>query len=140
VVALHHSIVDYTSWPWWYEEVIGGKYFEKPLATHPASHYKDDVAMVVKPARGMENHPSVRGIGELETTDECYRGMWHSPRITVLMETDNEWNDRPVVYLGPRPDARAVYIQLGHGSFMHQHPGYRKLVHNAILWAAGRAR
>ncbi|MFN7994378.1 MAG: ThuA domain-containing protein [Bryobacteraceae bacterium] len=140
VVALHHSIVDYTSWPWWYEEVIGGKYFEKPVDGHPASHYKEGLPMVVKPARGMENHPIVRGLGELVTDDECYRGMWHSPRITVLMETANEMNDRPVVYLGPQPGGHAVYIQLGHGSFTHRHPGYHKLVHNAIFWAAGRAR
>jgi type 1 glutamine amidotransferase len=49
-------------------------------------------------------------------------------------------NDHPVVYLGPQPGGHAVYIQLGHGSFTHRHPGYRKLVHNAILWAAGRAK
>lgn len=138
IVALHHSIVDYTSWPWWYEEVIGGKYFEKAVEGHPASQYKEGVPMVVKPAKGKENHPITRGLGELVTNDECYRGMWHSPKITVLMETHNELNDRPVVYLGPSPDKRAVYIQLGHGSFTHQHPGYRRLVHNAMLWAAGR--
>ncbi len=135
VIALHHAIVDYTSWPWWYEEVIGEKYFEKATGDHPASHYQEDLPIVIKPARGMENHPIVRGLGELVTIDECYSGMWHSPRITVLMETTNQCNDRPVVYVGPLPGSRVVYIQLGHGSFTHQHPGYRKLVHNAILWA-----
>ena len=94
--------------------------------------------MIVRPAGGKQNHAIVRGLGELVTTDECYQGMWHSPRITVLMETAAECNDRPVVYLGPNPAYRAVYIQLGHGSFTHEHPGYRRLVHNAILWAAGR--
>jgi type 1 glutamine amidotransferase len=138
IVALHHSIVDYTSWPWWYEEVIGGKYFEKSEGAHAASHYKDDVPMVVRPAKGMENHPIVRGLGELVTVDECYRGMWHSPKITVLMETKNDLNDVPVVYIGPNPKMRAVYIQLGHGTYTHQYPGYRALVHNAILWAAGK--
>lgn len=138
VVSLHHAIVDYTSWPWWYEDVIGGKYFEKAEGQHPASHYKDDVPMVVRPAAGKENHPVVRGLGELVTIDECYRGMWHSPKIMVLMETSNEFNDRPVVYLGPNPGWRVVYIQLGHGTHTHNHPGYRKLVRNAILWASGR--
>lgn len=138
VVALHHSIVDYTSWPWWYEEVIGGKYFEKAEAGHPASHFQDDVPMVLRPAAGMADHPIVRGLGELTTVDECYRGMWHSPKITVLMETNNELNDRPVVYLGPRANSRVVYIQLGHGAFTHHHPGYRDLVHNAVRWAAGK--
>ena len=138
IVALHHSIVDYTSWPWWYEEVIGGKYFEKAVEGHPASHYKDDVPMVLVPVKGKENHPIVRGLGELVTVDECYSGMWHSPKITTLMEVHNGCNDAPVVYLGPMPNGHAVYIQLGHGTFTHQHPGYRQLVANAIQWAGGR--
>jgi type 1 glutamine amidotransferase len=140
LVALHHSIVDYTSWPLWYEEVIGGKYYEKPEGDHPASHYKDDQPMVLRPVRGAENHPILRGVGEIVTVDECYRGMWHSPKIQVLMETDNPLNDPPMVYIGPTPGLRAVYIQLGHGTYTHNHPGYRTLVHNAILWSAGRAK
>ena len=94
--------------------------------------------MVMRAAKGQERHPILRGVGDLVTVDECYRGMWHSPKITVLLETENELNDRPVVYLGPNPAYRAVYIQLGHGEDTHRHPGYRKLVHNAIFWAAGR--
>ena len=62
------------------------------------------------------------------------------PRINVLMETHNEWNDVPMVYLGPRPEGRVVYIQLGHGPSAHNHPGYRTLVHKAILWSAGREK
>jgi type 1 glutamine amidotransferase len=64
--------------------------------------------------------------------------MWHSDKITPLLETDAACNDRPVVYIGPNPKLRALYIQLGHGSFTHQHPGYRRLVANAINWAAGQ--
>src|ERR1017187_6985841 len=26
VVVLHHAIADNQSWPWWYEEVVGGRY------------------------------------------------------------------------------------------------------------------
>jgi type 1 glutamine amidotransferase len=140
VVALHHSIVDYTSWPWWYEEVIGGKYFEKAEGSHSAAQYKDDVPMIVRPVAGRESHPIVKGMGELVTVDECYRGMWHSPKITALMEITSEYNDKPAVYIGPQPNSHVVYIQLGHGTFTHRHPGYRKLVHNAIQWAAGRTK
>jgi len=140
VVALHHAIVDYTSWPWWYEEVIGGKYFEKPDGGHPASSFKEGVPLIARPVRAMANHPVIREIGWLETRDEAYKGMWHSPRITVLMESDSPWNDRPLVYLGPQPDTKVVYIQLGHGSYTHNHPGYRNLVHNAILWSSGRVK
>jgi type 1 glutamine amidotransferase len=138
VVSLHHAIVDYTSWPWWYEEVIGGKYFETAVGDHPASHYKEGLPMIVRPAKGMENHPIIRGLGELVTIDECYKGMWHSPAIKVLMATENDNNDVPVVYLGPHPNV--VYIQLGHSAYTHNHPGYQKLVQNAIQWSAGRLK
>jgi type 1 glutamine amidotransferase len=31
-----------------------------------------------------------------------------------------------------------VVIQLGHGKEAHENANYRKLVRNAIVWAAGR--
>jgi len=138
VVSLHHAIVDYTSWPWWYEQVIGGKYFVEPAGTHPKSAAQEGVEILARPVPAMASHPVIRGVPPLPVLDEAYRGMWHSAKITVLMETDHPLNDRPVVYLGPHPNVRAVYIQLGHGAYTFRHPGYRKLVRNAILWAAGR--
>jgi uncharacterized protein len=140
VVALHHAIADYPSWRWWREEALGGLYLEKPAEGRPASQFKEGVPLLARPPKGKANHPVVRGVGHLEAVDEVYRGMWHSPRITVLMETDNPLNDRPVVYLGPNPDWKVVYIQYGHGEDTHRNPGYRRLVHNAILWSAGRVR
>ena len=138
VVSIHHSIIDYTSWPWWCEEVIGGKYFTQASGSHEPSEYKEGVDFVVRPARGLGGHVVTRGIGPLIVHDETYRRMWHSDKITVLMETDEPLNDRPVVYIGPHPKARAIYIQLGHGDLTIRHPGYRKLVRNSILWSAGR--
>ena len=58
--------------------------------------------------------------------------------MKVLMTTDQPENDRPVVWIGPCRTSRVIYIQLGHGPEAHAHAGFRKLVHNAILWAAGR--
>lgn len=140
VVSTHHAIVDYTSWPWWYEEVIGGKYFVNAEGSHAKSNYKEDVEMVVKPVKGMANHPVIRGLGQLPVVDEAYLGMWHAGGIQPLMEVDHPLNDKPVVYLGPHPKARVVYIQLGHGENTMRHPGYRKLVHNAVTWAAGKVQ
>lgn len=137
VISIHHSIVDYTSWPWWYEEVIGGKYFQNAEGSHPKSSFKEGVEVVARPAKGVR-HPVLRGIMELPLEDEVYRDMWHSPNIKVLMETDHPLNDRPVVWVGPYPKARVLYIQLGHSDSTMRHPGYRQLVYNAILWSAGR--
>lgn len=132
VVSIHHSIVDYTAWPWWHEEVIGGKYDQKK------STFKEDVEVIARPVKGQTAHPVIAKIGPLTVEDEVYKGMWHSPNIKVLMETDHPLNDRPVVYIGPNPKARAVYIQLGHSESTMRNPGYRRLVRQAILWAAGK--
>ena len=138
VISVHHAIVDYTAWPWWWREVIGGQYFVQAQPGRPASEYREGVEMIATPTELGASHPVTRGVGPLVVNDEAYRGMWHSPRIRVLMETRFELNDTPVVYLGPDPKLRAVYIQLGHSDSTLRHPAYRKLVHNAILWGAGR--
>jgi type 1 glutamine amidotransferase len=138
VVSIHHSIVDYTSWPWWYEEVTGGKFFTAASGSHGKSEYKHDVPMVVRAVKAAAGHPVLRGVGPLALVDEAYRGMWFSPKIKILMETDCPENDRPVVFIGPHPKARVVTIQLGHDDEAFHHPGFRRLVHNSILWTAAR--
>lgn len=138
IVSIHHAIVDFTAWPWWYEEVIGGKYFTRAQERRPASEFKEGVEMVLLPAPGMRSHPVLRGVLPLVLEDEAYKGMWHSPRIRVLMETAHPLNDKPVVYIGPGGGGRAIYIQPGHSESTLRHPGYRRLVYNAIMWAAGR--
>ena len=140
VVAIHHAIVNYSAWPWWHEEIIGGKYWVQPSGSHGKSEFKEDVQVIARPAKGAGDHPVMRGVPPLVVEDEVYRSMWHSPKIKVLMETDHPLNDRPVVYVGPHPKARSVYIQLGHSAETYHHPGYRRLVHNAIFWAAGRLK
>ena len=94
--------------------------------------------MVVTPTELGASHPVARDVPPLVVNDEAYRGMWRSPQIQVLMETALPLNDRPVVYIGPHPKARVIYIQLGHSDSTMQYPGYRKLVRNAILWGARR--
>jgi len=138
VVSLHHAIVDYTDWPWWYREVIGGKYFVQATEGHAASSYEEGIEFLVQSVSGKENHPILRGVGPLWVHDEVYKGMLHSPGIEVLMETSHPGNDRPVVYVGPYSKSRIVYIQLGHSGDTMGNPGFRKLVSNAVRWVSGK--
>jgi type 1 glutamine amidotransferase len=140
VVSIHHSIVDYTAWPWFHEEVIGGKYYEKALEGHPCSFYKEGVEYIARPTQAGASHPVTAGVGPIPVHDEVYRDMWHAPGIQVLMETDHPLNDKPVVYTGVHPQARSVYIQMGHSASTFRHPTYRTLVHNAIRWCARRPK
>jgi hypothetical protein len=135
VVALHHSIVDFTAWPWWYEEVTGGKYFIAADPVHGASENSGVEEMGVKVVKP---HPVTAGVKDFRIKDEPYRKMWRSPKVEVLAETDSAKNDRPVVYVGPWAKSRVVYIQLGHDRNAFEHPEYQRLVRNAVRWAAGR--
>lgn len=138
VISLHHSIVDYTDWPWWYEQVTGGKYFIKPANGHPASRNRGGIELMVTPVRGKERHPVLRGVGPLVVQEEVYRDMYLSSKINVLMETAHPENDRPVVYVGPHEKARVLYVQLGHSEHTMDHPGFRRLMSNAVRWTARR--
>ena len=139
VIQLHHAIVNYTSWPWWWQEVTGGKYFEKATESYKKSSYEHDVQFAVTPVKGKERHPVVIGVGPMWVDDETYKDMWHSPRIEVLMETTEPRNDRPIVYVGPFEKARVLTIQLGHSDSTMRHPAFRRLLRNAVLWTARRS-
>lgn len=136
IVVLHHAIADCNDWEWWWKEVVGGKYLMKPEMGLPASTYKHDVEFV---AETVAEHPVTRGLGIMRVYDETYHGMWISPEVKVLMKTSELTSDGPLVWISPYQKSRVVYIELGHGREAHLSPHYRKLVHNAILWAAGRS-
>ena len=135
IVALHHALAGYTGWRWWSEEVVGGRYRHEPEDGHPASSYLHDVDLLVRPRRA---HPITQDLGPFRIHDETYKGLWISPRAEVLLETDHPTSDGPVAWTFPHPKARVVCIQLGHGREAHRNPAYRRLVHNAVLWAGRR--
>jgi type 1 glutamine amidotransferase len=139
IVSTHHAIVNYTAWPWWWQEVVGGKYFDSVLVDgYPKGQYKEGVNFTVTPTKAGLAHPVTRDVGPLVVHDEGYKNLWHSPQIQVLMEASFEHSDPPQVWVGPSKQARVIYIQIGHEESTIRSPGYRKLVRNAILWTAGR--
>lgn len=135
IVVLHHAIADYQSWPWWYQEVVGGRYLLKAEGSMPPSTYQHDEELCV---RRVMNHPITARIGTMHLRDETYKGMWISPDVKVLLRTDNPTSDGPVAWISPYAKSRVVYIELGHGETAHLYPAYRTLVQDAIRWTAGR--
>ena len=135
LVVLHHALADYNDWEWWYHDVMGAKYLLKPALDMPGSTYKHDQEFNVRVAA---KHPITEGIGDFHITDEAYKGLWHSPEIKVLLTVDHPLQDTQVAWVSPYTKSRVAVIQLGHDHEAHQNPSYRKLVKNAIEWAAGR--
>ena len=107
------------------------------VSASPSSGVKDRQDMLVTPA---DPHPIVQGIKPFHILDESYNHMRISPKIRPLLTTDNPNSDRYLAWIGPCTTSRVVAIQLGHGHTAHGHPSYRALVHNAILWSAGRIK
>jgi type 1 glutamine amidotransferase len=137
IVVLHHALLNYQEWPWWYEDVVGGRYRLKRDGNNPSSTYKGDQQIFVTPEG---EHPITAALGPFQVVDETYKHMWISPRVRPLLTTDNPNSDRFVAWIGPCATSRVVAIQLGHGPTVFSHPAYRTLVHNAILWSAGRLK
>jgi type 1 glutamine amidotransferase len=75
---------------------------------------------------------------EFHLIDETYKGMWIDPKATILLRTDHPTSDGPVAWISPYTKSRVVTIQPGHDHMTQDHPNYRQLVKNAILWAAGK--
>jgi hypothetical protein len=136
VLVLHHALLSYEKWPWWFQEVSGGRYLLDTYEGRHASTYKGGQEFYVTPAA---DNPITAGIGAFHLWDEAYKGMWMSPRNQPLLYTDNPNSDHCIAWIGPCQTARVVCIQLGHGHTAFEHPAYRELIHNAILWVAGRA-
>ncbi len=134
IVVMHHALCSYNDWPW-YRDMVGARYLLKPDGAMPASSYKHDQEFAVRP---VAKHPVTEGIEPFRITDEAYKGVWHSPEIQVLLTVDHPLNDSAVAWISPYAKSRVAVLQLGHDHMAHQNPSYRRLVKNAVEWAAGR--
>ncbi|MBI3868319.1 MAG: ThuA domain-containing protein [Verrucomicrobia bacterium] len=137
IVVLHHGILNFQKWPWWYEEVVGGLYRLESKNGVPNSTVKFGEQHWITAAG---KHPITDGITPFRITDETYKGLFISTNIQPLLLTDNPTSDRTVAWVGPCATSKVVFIQLGHDHTPFRHPSYRALVHNSILWTSGKLR
>ena len=70
VVVLHHALLNYQNWPWWYEEVVGGSYRLQREGESPSSSVKDDQQIFVTPEGSIR---SPRGSARSTSMDETYK-------------------------------------------------------------------
>jgi len=135
LVVLHHAVVDFTGWEWWWREVVGGLYVLKAMPEMPASAYLHDVEMVVRP---VGDHPIVKGLPEMRLYDETYKRVWQRKDLIPLLTTDHPTSDSLIGWISPFAGSKVAVLQPGHGRESHESPWFRTLVHRAILWSAGR--
>ncbi len=136
LVVWHHALANYGDWPWWYQEVVGGRYLLRGEGELPASTYRQDESMIARPEKA---HPVVSSLGghPMHLYDETYKGLWISPDVEVLLSTGLSTSDGPLVWVGPYQSARVVVVQPGHGSSAYFNLGFRYILRDAVRWVAG---
>lgn len=164
VVALHHAIAGWPAWPQ-YAEMLGGRFLYQPGTIRGAprldSGYRHDVSYEAAPAA--PDHAIFDGLpSSLRFTDELYLYEVFEDAVLPLLRARHDFV-RENFYSAARaiagqmfsnadwehpsgPDligwtkrARAsplVYLQPGDGPTTYADQDYRRLVANAIRWAA----
>jgi type 1 glutamine amidotransferase len=164
VVALHHAIAGWPAWPQ-YAELLGGRFLYKPGALRGEarvdSGYRHEVThrlSVLEPA-----HPIAAGLpGSFALTDEVYlfevfedlvqpllasdygftRENFYSAALAVAGEmfSNAGWSHPPgsrlVGWTKRARNSPLVYLQPGDGPETYADPNFRRLIENAIRWAA----
>jgi len=139
LVALHHNMGSFQSWPE-FKKIIGGKYYLKPTeedgVERRGSTYKHDMDINVHIAD--TSHPITRGMSDFQIHDETYNYCGFEKDNHLLLTTDHPDKNKSIAWVRRYGKAKVCGIQLGHDSAAYKNPNYRKLVARAIRWSAGR--
>ncbi len=164
LVFLHHAIAGWPSWPE-YAHIMGGRFHYAPATlagtAYSSSGYQFDVThrvSVLDPA-----HPVCAGLGEGFTlTDELYLLPVLDHDVVPLLRTDaaltddrffsadlairgerdsrREWSHPPgsdlVGWVKHAGNSPVCYLQFGDGPGTYADPSYRRVLANALRWAA----
>ncbi len=137
ILFLHHSICSYQDWDE-YETILGGRYHLKAGTkggkAFEASTYKHDVEVTVHAVD--PGHPVVREIPDFILRDEVYGKYEVLPTMHPLLETDHPESTRTIGWWHVYGKSRIVFIQPGHDHWAYEHPMFRKLVRQAIVWVS----
>jgi type 1 glutamine amidotransferase len=138
LVATHHSLVSYQSWPE-FERITGGTYPEpqdqKGKVTAQLGYQHDVDVPVIIVAKG---HPITAGLMDFTINDEIYWGFRTTADAKPLITTTQPKSGKPLGWYRTEKNSRVVYLQLGHGPTAFNNPNYRKLLAQSIRWAAKR--
>ena len=167
IVALHHAIAGWPAWPE-YAELLGGRFLYRPgeLRGVPRqdSGYRHDVTHEVTLVDA--GHPIADGLpARFTLKDELYlfevfddlvrpllrsghgfvQDNFYSSALAVAgrMFSSEGWSHAPgpdlIGWTKRARNAPLVYLQPGDGPVTYDDEAYRRLVENAIRWAASQA-
>lgn len=134
LLFLHHSLASYQDWDE-FEQIIGGKYFEKKegVPEELLSTYEHDVWVYCT----VENYtPVTSGFDNLRFFDEVYGNVRISDNVKPLLRTKHPKSSEFVAWENKYNESTVVYLQSGHDRRTYESEDYRKLVYQAIKYLA----
>jgi len=141
VVALHAAGDNSHKDAWYVDTIIGTRFIG-----HPGDEDQFQAARVIV---DRPEHPVMAGVQlPWSPTDEWYsfagnpaaRGMTILPRIDEASYRPGAklaMGTHPVIWINHKAKGRVVYSALGHTPAAYQDPNYRRILANAVRWAAG---
>lgn len=124
LLALHASANTFADSPWWARR-LGGRWVPG-VSMHPP--IGEASFAVVDPA-----HPVTAGLGTVTAFDERYCDLDVDPGSRVLLTTEHEGRDHPVVWEAPGP-GRVLYDALGHDTRSFAGRSRRELLRREVAW------
>lgn len=110
-------------------ELLGNRYLSHGLGHHEGRHTVEIVA----------SHPATAGVSDFELFDEYYEYELADDKVTVLAQRHRaDGAVIPVMYAREYGAGRVVYLALGHDMRAWGEPSFRRLVRQAMTWAAGQ--
>jgi len=139
LVVLHHALADYQNWDE-FLKIAGGRYhlapWVKDAQQQPASTFQEGVDIKVHIAD--PDHPIIQGLTDFTLHDEVYGGYSVLPAVHPLLTTDHPQSTSTIAWTNTYGKSRSVVIQSGHGRRAYDDANYRRLLLQAMQWAAGR--
>ncbi len=139
MIFLHHTLGAYQSWPD-FLKILGGQSCKTPTVVDNDTllfSYEHDVKIPIHVLEG--DNPITKNIDDFEIVDEVYKGVKMLPNIIPLLSTYHPNNMKYVAWINHCGNSDIAYIQLGHGPSAYSNPSFRKLIKQAIEWAANQS-
>jgi len=128
LILLHSGAWHNWGWPEYDRDLVGGTY-----SSHDGkAPFQEHV---------VRQHPVTEGLPEtFRVVDETYHTVADpaGPGVDVLVEAVRGQTKYASVWVVHHPKARIVCIALGHDGDTHNQPEFKKLLCNAVTWAAGQ--
>lgn len=132
IVAVRTASHGFQKWLEFDKEILGGDY---------RGHHGKDAVTTVEVLPAGKGHPILEGVGPIRSASSLYKNESLAPDCTPLLRGSIGNAAHPVAWVRTLKDGKQRVFSTslgGQGDF--ENPDFRRMLANAIFWAAGAER